>query len=103
MCILHNPSIYTFSAIQQMYIYSSCIVYSMSKQTTVREVYGKIRAFSQLAFVVLLGGGFIIVLSSNLTQGGVFQVGTGFGLAMASAIFVTLGLNAKNKIKELSN
>ena len=59
----------------------------------------KIQKASVLAFIVLLGGGAAMVLISTITHN-VIMWAMGIPIAGMSGVFVTLGLIAKNKVRD---
>lgn len=60
----------------------------------------KLRKASTLAFIVLLGGGSAMVLIATSTHD-VIMWAMGIPIAGMSGVFVTLGMSAKNKLREL--
>ena len=66
----------------------------------VEEYYTKLQKASVLAFIVLLAGGSSMVLLATITHN-VIMWAMGVPIAGMSGIFVTLGLIAKSKLKQL--
>lgn len=64
------------------------------------QTYTKLQKASVMAFIVLLGGGASMVLIATITHD-VIMWAMGVPIAGMSGIFVTLGLIAKGKLKQL--